>query len=203
LAGGSWPLRVIASQRVRAKRGPMTGSANPGSLRGGILDCFVARAPRNDEQMAETSLLQFTFQIADAGSPSRGAWRPSFAQGAPSKKTRAQGRPGAGWHPRSVRDRNAHGVDHRCCRSPGPPCANGFNGVLRAFFGERCTIAPVALRNADARAGRPLHHRKTWRQNPGRRDHTTSPSAHVLAGNPRGGVCSPPKPCKDAVDVVS
>jgi hypothetical protein len=152
LAGGSWPLRVIASQRVRAKRGPMTGSANPGSLRGGILDCFVARAPRNDEQMAETSLLQFTFQIADAGSPSRGAWRPSFAQGAPSKKTRAQGRPGAGWHPRSVRDRNAHGVDHRCCRSPGLPCADGFNGVLRALLGERCTIAPVVLRMADARA---------------------------------------------------
>ncbi|MGY4504529.1 hypothetical protein ACVWYH_008486 [Bradyrhizobium sp. GM24.11] len=38
-------------------------------------------------------------------------------------KTRAQGRPGAGWHPRSVRHRNAHGVDHRCCRSPGLPCA--------------------------------------------------------------------------------
>ncbi len=38
------------------------------------------------------------------------------------------------------------------CRSPGLPCADGFNGVLRALLGERCTIAPVALRMIDARA---------------------------------------------------
>jgi hypothetical protein len=37
-------------------------------------------------------------------------------------------------------------------RSPGLPCADGFNGVLRALPGERCTIAPVALRMTDARA---------------------------------------------------
>src|SRR5437764_15480655 len=35
---------------------------------------------------------------------------------------------------------------------PGLPCADGFNGVLRALPGERCTIAPVAFRIADARA---------------------------------------------------
>ena len=64
---------------------------------------------------------------------------------------RAQGRPGAGGTRKSVRDRNAHGVDHRCYRSPGLPCADGFNGVLRALLGERCTIAPVASRLIDAR----------------------------------------------------
>jgi hypothetical protein len=39
---------VIASQRVRASRGPMTGSAKQ-SGRLMQLDCFVADAPRNDE----------------------------------------------------------------------------------------------------------------------------------------------------------
>ena len=38
------------------------------------------------------------------------------------------------------------------CRSPGLPCADGFNGVLRALLGERCTIAPVASRLIDVRA---------------------------------------------------
>jgi len=34
---------------------------------------------------------------------------------------RAQGRPGAGRHPGSVRDKNAHGVDHRCAGRPAFP----------------------------------------------------------------------------------
>src|SRR5437868_12096945 len=33
-----------------------------------------------------------------------------------------------------------------------PSLRDGFNGVLRALPGERCTIAPVAFRAADARA---------------------------------------------------
>ena len=43
-------------------------------------------------------------------------------------------------------------MDYRSRRSPGLPCAAGFNGVLRALLGERCTVAPVALRFDDARA---------------------------------------------------
>ena len=39
---------VIASQRVRAKRGPMTGSAKQSRAAGGTLDCSGANAPRND-----------------------------------------------------------------------------------------------------------------------------------------------------------
>jgi hypothetical protein len=40
---------VIASQRVGAKRRPMTGSAKQSIVpRIGKMDCFVAYAPRND-----------------------------------------------------------------------------------------------------------------------------------------------------------
>nr|AWL94296.1 hypothetical protein CIT37_20620 [Bradyrhizobium ottawaense] len=34
---------------------PPAARSNPASLRGGILDCFVARAPRNDEERAPNS----------------------------------------------------------------------------------------------------------------------------------------------------
>src|SRR5260370_14298081 len=44
-----WPINVIASQRVGAKRRPMTGSAKRSiPQRKESMDCFVARAPRND-----------------------------------------------------------------------------------------------------------------------------------------------------------
>jgi hypothetical protein len=56
--------------------------------------------------------------------------------------------------------------------------AQWFYGLCRALPGERCTIAPVALRMADARtrSGR-THHRNTWRTDPGRQDHTILPYA--------------------------
>jgi hypothetical protein len=42
---------VIASQRVGAKRRPMTGSVKQSrAAHAEGLDCFVARAPRNDEK---------------------------------------------------------------------------------------------------------------------------------------------------------
>src|SRR4051794_12440172 len=40
---------VIASQRVGAKRRPMTGSAKQSRSHKESLDCFVASAPRNDD----------------------------------------------------------------------------------------------------------------------------------------------------------
>jgi hypothetical protein len=46
---GGLRIAVIASQRVGAKRRPMTGSAKQSiSQRKERMDCFVARAPRND-----------------------------------------------------------------------------------------------------------------------------------------------------------
>ncbi|MGY3459506.1 hypothetical protein ACVWW5_004956 [Bradyrhizobium sp. LM3.4] len=47
----------------------------------------------------------------------------------PNGGQRAQGRPGAGGTRWSVRDKSAHGVDRWGGRSPGLPCADGFNGV--------------------------------------------------------------------------
>jgi hypothetical protein len=56
--------------------------------------------------------------------------------------------------------------------------AQWFYGLCRDLPGERCTIAPVALRMADAAArSARTHHRKTWRTDPGRQDHTILPYA--------------------------
>jgi hypothetical protein len=66
--------------------------------------------------------------------------------------------------------------------------AQWFDGLCRALPGERCTIAPVALRMADvfARLGN-TRHRKTWRTDPGRQDHTISPYAGCT-GRVRGTI---------------
>lgn len=101
--------------------------------------------------------LRYNFQTADTPSPSRGSYRPSFASQRALIETRAQGRPGTGWHPRSVRQKMHTGWTTGVAGSPGLPCANGFNGVLRALLGERCTIAPVVLRMADVRVRSDRH----------------------------------------------
>ncbi|MGY4289285.1 hypothetical protein ACVWXO_008551 [Bradyrhizobium sp. LM2.7] len=69
--------------------------------------CAAERAPQGDGDglvlVANLRPIQ-----PDAPSPSRGAFRPSFASSLrPLKAKRAQGRPGAGWHPRSAA-RKAH-----------------------------------------------------------------------------------------------
>ncbi|MGY3035847.1 hypothetical protein ACVIIV_005017 [Bradyrhizobium sp. USDA 4354] len=112
----------------------------------------------------------------------------------PSKVPRAQGRPGAGWHPRStVRSvcfRKAAQRHTGETKHPAFP-AQWFYGLCRALPGERCTIAPVALRMADARTrSGTTHHRKPWRTDPGRQDHTILPYAgcarRVRASPPHG-----------------
>ena len=83
-----------------------------------------------------------------------------------------------------------------------PSLRDGFHGVLRALPGERCTIAPVALRISDARrlaATSP----QDLTPDSGRQDHTTSPSAHIPAGSSTAGVRSPCSPCENAVGAVS
>ena len=90
-----------------------------------------------------------------ANTASRRMTPESFASlDAPSLE-RAQGRPGAGWHPRSAvrklrEDRCT--AAYRAARTSRPFPAQWFDGLWRALPGERCTIAPVALRMADARA---------------------------------------------------
>jgi len=68
---------VIASQRVRAKRGPMTGSAEQSRALRVTLDCFVSNAPRNDGR-------------EDIRSPSRDGIRPSFASSITLSKVRGR-----------------------------------------------------------------------------------------------------------------
>jgi hypothetical protein len=59
----------------------------------------LLRSARNDGASGEAIALQFTSQTAGTSSRSRGACRPSFASSIALIETRAQGRPGAGWHP--------------------------------------------------------------------------------------------------------
>jgi len=59
----------------------------------------LLRSARNDGASGEAIALQFTSQTAGTSSRSRGACRPSYASSIALIETRAQGRPGAGWHP--------------------------------------------------------------------------------------------------------
>jgi hypothetical protein len=164
----------------------------------------LLRCARNDGAGGDVIALQFTSQTADAPSHSRGIVRPRLALRLALTVTRAQGRPGAGWHPSPCAEKMHTGWTTGLAGSPGLPCANGFNGVLRALLGERCTIAPVASRMADARArsGRHITARLDARTPGVRTTRLLRPrtSSHVASS---AGVCSRPKPCEDAVSVVS
>ena len=94
-------------------------------------------------------LARSTFQ--DAPSRSRGGFRPDRVSRSRSGLPKGAGKAGRRRHPqvRGRQERTRGGP--QVCRSPGLPCADGFNGVLRALLGERCTIAPVASRLIDAR----------------------------------------------------
>ena len=86
-----------------------------------------------------------------------------------------------------------------------PSLRSGWNGLCRALPGERCTIAPVALRMVDARIRLDsTHHRKTWRTDPGRQDHTILPYADAT-GRVRDGFAHGCPPCEalraDAISV--
>jgi len=50
-----------------------------------------------------------------------------------------------------------------------------------------------------ARPVGPLHHRKPWRTDPGRQDHTLLPSADVPSQTSKARACSPPTPKRNAV----
>src|SRR3954462_983048 len=110
--------------------------------------------------------------VAATASRPRGLLRPSFA----SSRT-----------PSSVRGRTVHcakvALQEAAQRHTGESQhtafpAQWFYGLCRALPGERCTIAPVALRMADAaHPVGPPHHRNTWRTDPGRQDHTILPYA--------------------------
>ncbi len=113
---------VIASQRIRAKRAPMTGSAKQSRATQTTLDCFRLRASASADAVV-ASLLAVT---ADMPHPSRGAFRPSYVRHfALIEKRRAQGRPGARCTREPSREKIARKrEDHRYRRNhTGLPCA--------------------------------------------------------------------------------
>ena len=120
-------------------------------------------------------------QAAPTVSHSRGVFRPSFALAVAPESAEGAGKAGCRLAPavhcaklryEKLAQRHTGEAQH-----PAFP-AQWFDGLCRALPGERCTIAPVALRMADV-AGPvgPQHHRRTWRTDPGRQDHTILPYA--------------------------
>ncbi|MBB4260001.1 hypothetical protein GGD64_004035 [Bradyrhizobium sp. CIR3A] len=67
---------------------------------------------------------------------------------------------------------------YRCSQDIPAFPAQWLYGLCRALPGERCTIAPVALRMAGGCVRLDdTHHHKTWRTDPGRQDDTILPYA--------------------------
>ncbi|MCW2020753.1 hypothetical protein ABIE88_006917 [Bradyrhizobium diazoefficiens] len=118
-------------------------------------DSGLLRCARNDGVWVTTSLFQLAFPIADTPSPSRGSSRPSFASSLHPQMKEGAGKAGSRLAPidRHARCRLRYDAQ-RVTGQPEtsrPSLRSGWNGLCRALPGERCTIAPVALRMADAR----------------------------------------------------
>jgi hypothetical protein len=129
---------------LRAKR------SNPDCHRGGILDCFVADAPRNDAKTYARILAAPCARALPITTSLR--------------KTEGAGKAGCPPHPRPPCEKNARGRNHRCRRDhSGLPCAVVY-GLLRALPGEPGFFATVTcetrqrLRKLDASVGAPGPH---------------------------------------------
>src|SRR4051794_2281439 len=144
--------------------------------------------------------LPFAFRIADTPSPSRGLFCPSFASSPPPQMKEGAGKTGCRLAPavhcakvvvNKIAQRHTGEAQH-----PAFP-AQWLYGLCRALPGERCTIAPVALRMADARARLSHHITATFgAQTPGAR--TTrfcrTPITPVVCARPSLTVARPAKP---------
>jgi hypothetical protein len=75
---------------------------------------------------------------------------------------------------------------HRYCQRTGIPRANGFNGFLRALFGDRAFLSPSSAQCASIAANLTSASR--------RQDHTTSPSAITSSVLRHVGVHRIPQP---------
>ena len=105
------------------------------------MDCFVARAPRNDEESGRT----FAF-------PRRGA--PEVCKKSPPKE--GAGNAGRPVHPQPRVQSRKHTsvVTTSSPGLPGIPARNGFNGFLRALPGDRLVVTVIGgLRFCRARSG--------------------------------------------------
>ncbi len=131
--------------------------------------------------------------ITRAVSRSRGTLCPSFASVITLESAEGAGKAGRRLAPAVRCAQMRWKTDaQRHTGQPERPAfpAQWFYGLCRALPGERCTIAPVALRMADgANPVGPRRHRKPWRTDPGRQDHTILPYAGCT-GRVRAGSCS-------------
>ena len=114
-----------------------------------------------------------TWPITDTPAHSRGR-KPTRAmhRSCPSKM-RAQGMPGAWTAPAASRAKQKSTRDshHGSAERAGIPCANGFNGLLRALPGDRAFLSPSPARCESIVANLTPASR--------RQNHTTSPSASM------------------------
>jgi hypothetical protein len=90
--------------------------------------------------------IQFSKNKERVRSHSRGEERPSFSSELPSSNQRAQGWPGAGWHPWSACSKKARGRTTGSAEIVRPSLRNGFNGLLRALPGDRALLPPSPAR---------------------------------------------------------
>ena len=133
--------------------------------------------------MMLVAAFRIRFRRGDTRSHPRGAFRPSFASSLRPLEWRGRREDRA---PAGTRGPLCESCATRSCTaayrcsqdSPAFP-AQWVYGLCRALPGERCAIAPVALRMADAAdpVG-PRHHHKTWRTDSGRQDDTILPYAN-------------------------
>jgi hypothetical protein len=166
----SCPRRAATPLRVAAQSRPMpserserwapalqrTVAPDHASLRRGDAALRPGHGRTQSSDQSRSDL-----QTAGTPPPSRGAFARALPDRITLAITRAQGRPGAGWHPQVRAPKECTRGGPQVGQSPGLPCAMVY-GLLRALPGERCTIAPVAPQMADARArsgGR--HHYRT------------------------------------------
>ena len=199
---------ALSTPSLRAQR------SNPESIRGGSLDCFVAEPVIGPAEGGTRWLLAMTrHQIAAAQTDDpehqthlrilAACFARALLVVSPSQERgRREDRAPAGT--RGPCARTCTRLDHRLNRdSPAFPARMVLTGSFvispvrraqlppspRGFFWRFTPVGVKRLRGLDASVGR--------------QDHTTSPSAHVFAGLPAAGVCSPSRPCEDAFSAVS
>jgi hypothetical protein len=108
-------LILRSRHRVRAERGPMTGSA-------------ASRRMDHDK-------------IVDTTSRSRDAWRPSFSINSPSSRTEGAGKTGCPSHPWSACNKKARGRTTGTSRTTGLPCTMVLR-LIRDLPGDQALLSP-------------------------------------------------------------
>ena len=118
-------------------------------------DSGLLRCARNDGAKGAVALAQHASQFADTPSHPRGSSRPSFASSRHPPMSEGAGKTGCrpGTHgPLCERWQQKSAQRHTGEAQHTAFPAQWFDGLCRVLPGERCTIAPVALPIADARA---------------------------------------------------